>query len=213
MDLARAELTALVNTAASLTPHELAAPSLCEGWRIDDVLAHLTWYGTASGSALARTAIAGHLHPGHAMNREFFRAAIRYRSTHDHDEMISTLRELGQGSRSYGPARLIARPAEFLIDYVVHHADIRRPLRRPTASPSDAVVAALREAPRVSGLIGARRRSRRLRLVATDIGWQCGAGPVVEGTAESLLLALTGRSLALDELRGDGVATLADRLR
>ena len=50
-----------------------------------------------------------------------------------------------------------------------------------------------------------------LRLHAEDVGWSHGAGPTVSGDAGALLLALTGRAVALDHLAGDGVVTLRSR--
>ena len=52
-----------------------------------------------------------------------------------------------------------------------------------------------------------------LRFEATDLDWTAGSGPTVRGTAEALMLALTGRPVVLAELAGDGVAALRRRLR
>ncbi len=57
-----------------------------------------------------------------------------------------------------------------------------------------------------------RRLARGLRLVATDITWSAGQGPEVTGPATALLLALAGRPLALADLDGPGLATLAERV-
>jgi hypothetical protein len=58
-----------------------------------------------------------------------------------------------------------------------------------------------------------RRRGRGLRLVATDIEWSTGEGPEVCGPGEAVLLALAGRGVAIDDLRGPGVSVLAARVR
>lgn len=50
-----------------------------------------------------------------------------------------------------------------------------------------------------------------VRYEATDLDWSSGSGPLVQGTGEALLLAMTGRTVALEELRGDGVETLRRR--
>jgi hypothetical protein len=55
-------------------------------------------------------------------------------------------------------------------------------------------------------------RLRHLRLVATDTGWTHGDGPVVRGGVESLLLAMSGRMVAFDQLDGDGVPLLRQRV-
>jgi hypothetical protein len=51
-----------------------------------------------------------------------------------------------------------------------------------------------------------------LSLRAENVDWSYGAGPSVSGDAESLLLALTGRRVALDHLDGEGVETMRRRM-
>jgi hypothetical protein len=53
--------------------------------------------------------------------------------------------------------------------------------------------------------------ARGLTLRATDTDWTRGSGPLVEGPAISLLMAATGRTVALDDLAGPGVETLRSR--
>jgi hypothetical protein len=48
-------------------------------------------------------------------------------------------------------------------------------------------------------------------LIATDMELTVGSGPLAEGPAISLLLAASGRKLALDELSGPGVQLLRSR--
>ena len=48
-------------------------------------------------------------------------------------------------------------------------------------------------------------------LRATDTDWQHGSGPEVTGPMIALLLAMTGRKAALDDLKGDGAAVLRER--
>ena len=52
-----------------------------------------------------------------------------------------------------------------------------------------------------------------LSWIATDVEWQWGEGPDVTGPAESMILAASGRSVALDELSGEGMATLSGRVK
>ena len=49
-------------------------------------------------------------------------------------------------------------------------------------------------------------------LLPTDVDWTHGDGPEVSGPGEALIMAAAGRRVALDELTGDGVATLAERI-
>ncbi len=60
-------------------------------------------------------------------------------------------------------------------------------------------------------LLGGKKRSTGLTLRATDTDWSAGSGPVVSGPAVSLVLAITGRTVALDDLSGDGLAALRSR--
>ena len=210
MQLANDELLDVAAFARSLDPTELAAPSLCARWRIDDVLSHLAWTGTVSLREALVTLGRSRFRPGPVMAGNFERAAIAYRRSHDIASIADTLERLGSGA-PYGRGTVFGRPGEFLVDHVVHHFDIRRPLGKPRRPPEGRLHAALQAAPAVGGLIGSRKRARGLCLVATDIDWAHGNGPLVRGTAEALLLSLTGRVMALEELTGDGVPTLAAR--
>ena len=60
-------------------------------------------------------------------------------------------------------------------------------------------------------VLGNKKRVAGLKLAATDIDWTFGDGPEVRGTGEALLLAICGRKAALDDLEGEGVATLRSR--
>jgi hypothetical protein len=51
-----------------------------------------------------------------------------------------------------------------------------------------------------------------VRVIATDSDVAVGDGPEVRGPSLSLLLALSGRKVALAELDGPGVALLANQL-
>ncbi len=98
-----------------------------------------------------------------------------------------------------------------LVDGVVHHQDIRRPLGLPRNIPAERLLPALRcalIAPPIRGFW----RVRGLRLVATDLGWAAGAGLQVQGPAEALLMAVAGRRGVVGELSGPGRQILARRI-
>ncbi len=52
---------------------------------------------------------------------------------------------------------------------------------------------------------------QNLRAVATDADWSAGQGLEVAGPIEALVLTLAGRFAVLDQLQGDGIATLRMR--
>jgi hypothetical protein len=56
---------------------------------------------------------------------------------------------------------------------------------------------------------GAKELVGRVRLTAADADVSIGDGPQVSGSAISLLLAISGRRVALDDLDGPGVTVLA----
>ena len=88
---------------------------------------------------------------------------------------------------------------------------MRRPLGMPRVIPPDRLIALLDVAPAYGGF-RSKQRARGLRLEATDVDWSFGSGPEVHGPAEALLMALSGRPVALAELAGDGVPTLTARV-
>jgi len=101
---------------------------------------------------------------------------------------------------------------EGLVDHFTHHQDIRRPLGLPRAMPEDRLLAALEAAPSIGGFLKAKGRARGLRFIASDIDWSWGDGPEVKGNDEAILLALGGRPSVLNELGGEGLATLRERV-
>jgi len=99
----------------------------------------------------------------------------------------------------------------WLGEVIVHSEDIRRPLGIKHEYPA---AAALRVADFYKGsnlVIGAKKRVAGLKLRATDADWSHGDGPEVSGPIVSLVMAMCGRTAAIDDLSGEGVATLRSR--
>lgn len=107
--------------------------------------------------------------------------------------------------RSTPPAPLDSR----LVEAIVHGEDIRRPLGLSRTYPQDAVVRSLRlQARTPASFGGAKELLNGVRLAAADADLSVGEGPEVRGPALSLLLAVTGRRLALADLEGSGLTAL-----
>ena len=64
----------------------------------------------------------------------------------------------------------------------------------------------------VAASLGRLLKARGLRVQANDVAFARGDGPLVSGPGEALLLALSGRVVALDELAGEGLVTLRSRV-
>lgn len=198
--LARAERTDLADFLATLSPEQWDAPTLCDRWRIRDVVAHIISYDelTVLGS------IGRMVKAGFRLDRANDLGLSASRSP---DELLAALR------RHLTPRGLTAGFGGRigLLDCTVHHQDIRRPLGMPRVIPPERLRHALGFLPQAYA-IGAPRRIRGLRLVAEDIDWSRGSGPEVRGTGEAVLLAAAGRRVAFPELSGPGVEVLAERV-
>jgi uncharacterized protein (TIGR03083 family) len=100
-----------------------------------------------------------------------------------------------------------------LTDLQVHGQDMRRPLGLPHGLQLDRLRVSLDflTGGRAAGFTP-KRRLAGLRFVATDLDWSAGSGPDVAGPAEALIMAMTGRAVAVAELDGPGVRILRSRL-
>jgi uncharacterized protein (TIGR03083 family) len=205
--LKTAEMEAISDCLDQLTPAQWDEPTLCEGWRVRDVVSHMcVGYTTRMPVMIAKVARRGFNVP-----RASFVESIAFGSSHSPTEIAAVFREIHTKNIRRGIAKVI-KADEGLVDHVIHHQDIRRPLGMPRTIPSDRLVAALDVIPNLGGFVGAKKRVDGLRLVATDIEWTHGEGPEVRGPGEAILLAASGRAVALDELEGDGVRLLRGRL-
>ncbi len=137
--------------------------------------------------------------------------SVAFGSSHSPKEIATIFRDIHTNNIRRGISKVI-KPSEGFVDHVIHHQDIRRPLAMPRTIPPDRLVAALELVPGLAGFVGAKKRVDGLRLVAPDVDWAHGDGPEVRGAGEAILLAASGRGIALAELEGDGVSTLCARL-
>lgn len=197
-----AQRLALADVLGSLGPAQWDAPSLCEGWRVRDVAAHLT----LSTRARPLAALVGVIRSGGRFNRFVARDA-RARSGRPPAELVAELRAAA-ASRHRPP---FTRPEDPLVDVLVHTLDITVPLGLGHALPLDAVAVAADRVWSMSFPFFARRRARGVRLVATDTDWRRGEGAEATGPIAALLLVLTGRRRGLELLDGPGVDVLAGR--
>lgn len=202
MALACAERADMAAFVAGLAPDQWDAPSLCEGWTVRDVVAHVYGYEDVGlGGVLVRLLRAG-LSPERANA-----AAVAEQAGRPPSELVD---RAGRFVRPRGFTTLFGGRIA-LVDCLIHQQDIRRPLALHRDIPADRLTVALDFA-RTAPPIGAKQRIAGLRLVATDLGWTAGDGPSVEGTGEALLMAVAGRRVADDELSGPGATTLRDRI-
>lgn len=204
-DMVVRERRALAETLGQLTPEQLARPSLCAGWSMHDIAAHLTTY-LRFGQLKLYLGIVATAADIDRINVTLTRWAARRPTA----ELIETLHRRAH-------ARTTIPRSGFdpvLTDAVLHDLDIRRPLgiRREVVEEHRWV--AFNHLARNPALGYSRGPGlSQLELVATDAGWRFGTGAPVRGSAEALLLTMSGRDEGWDELDGDGVPLLRERVR
>lgn len=202
MTLAQAERADLTDLLATLTPAQWECPSLCAGWRVRDVVAHMFSYDELGLAGVVWRFVRG----GILLDRVNASGVATY-AGHSPEELLTLARE---HQRPRGLTAAFGGKIA-LTDATIHHQDIRRPLGLPRVIPPDRLRVVLDFAI-FAPPIGASKRARGLRLEATDLDWATGTGLVVEGPAESLLMAIAGRPGAVAELAGAGQPTLAERI-
>lgn len=178
------ERARLVSDLQGVTRVEWATPSLCPGWTVHDVLAHLIDTAKTSRLGFVRRMIAARL--------DFDGDNAVGIAREKHDDPATTLAALRAAIplTATPPAPLATR----LVEAFVHGEDIRRPLGIDAEYPVDAVIAALRHQTKTAvGMGGGRERVRGLRLVAADADVVLGDGTEVTGRAIDLLVAVSGR--------------------
>ncbi|MGY1748109.1 maleylpyruvate isomerase family mycothiol-dependent enzyme [Modestobacter sp. SYSU DS0511] len=200
-----AQRHALADLLDTLHRHEWAAPSLCRGWTVHDVLAHLTLSTRQSTAGMVLRILRA--------RGDFDRAearAARHRATaHPPAVLTAQLRETAALDRRVG----MSSRWDPLVDVLVHSQDIARPLRRRLPTPPALAVPALEHVWTNVFYGRPARRLHGLRLVGTDTDWAAGQGAEVRGCAGDLLLLATGRPVAATGVTGPGAGEAAARLR
>jgi uncharacterized protein (TIGR03083 family) len=196
------ERTEFAELLEGLTEKQWHSPTLCDGWRVRDVVAHVIGYDPLTRSQLIRRMAKGLVTRGGANT-----VGVADYADKSPEELTALVRRYTEPrGLTAGFGGRIA-----LTDGMVHQQDIRRPLGMPRAINPDRLIVALDFTLYAPRLLGAWR-ARGVRLVATDVAWSHGRGPEVRGTGEALLMAMTGRSAALADIEGPGKTKLAQRL-
>jgi uncharacterized protein (TIGR03083 family) len=199
--LVHAERAALAADLADLTDQQWATPSLCTGFTVRQVLAHLT-----AGASLNPV--------------RWMAGVIRCRFDFDKQVAMRLAEQLGAT-----PAETLARfrrvttsttkapvpTTAMLGETIVHGEDIRRPLGIHRNHPISTLTLLANYYQGSDLVVPAKKRVAGLRLQASDGPFATGSGPLVSGSTLALIMAMTGRVTYCDELDGDGVATLRAR--
>jgi uncharacterized protein (TIGR03083 family) len=199
--LIAAERGRLADFLGNLESAHWQSKSLCDGWTVHDVVAHVVVTAEMTPpkflSGLAGSGF--RFHRMSASNVERLRGEPRER-------LVQRLRD-STGSRVHPPGPAAA----MLLEIVVHGEDIAVPLGATIAHTPEGLIGAADFGKNSQPLVGCKKRIAGLTLRATDVDWSTGDGPEVSGPIRALLSAMAGRHAVLDSLTGDGVAVLRDR--
>ena len=189
------ERESLVDDLKSLETNKWCTPSLCPGWDVHDVLAHLLDSAKTTRLSFLRRMVAA----GLDFDRDNAVGITREKATAAEDT-LSAFRAVCAHTTT-PPAALATR----LVEAFVHGEDIRRPLKIGRNYPPVHVAEALAYQVKTSVKIGGGKEpAQGWHLIASDAPFEHGAGPQVYGPAIALLLAVSGRPVGADELTGPG---------
>jgi len=199
-NMVEAEQVEFAKVLRGLAPEQWETPSLCAKWTVHDAVMHITW----------------HVHTGDVQRfSQLVRARLSEERVHEGERALpkeELIERLEAPAVLAGPSNVLTQ----LTELVIHQQDVRRPLELTREIPAERLGIvldfSLTRAGGSATLASARRRSKGLRLVADDLEWSAGVGPVARGPGEAILMALNGRAPALADLEGEGVPVLAGRM-
>jgi uncharacterized protein (TIGR03083 family) len=200
--LIHAERKALAGDLQQLPETQWATQSLCADWTVRDTLAHMTATAKMTPPRFFGKFIAS----GFRFNALSAKDVAAEQGTSGADALARFTAMLDATTHPPGPVEAMVG------EVVVHGEDIRRPLGIRHRYSDEALTRTVDFYRGSNLLIGAKRRADGLRLRADDINWTAGNGPEVMGPLVSIILAITGRRVGLDDLSGEGLATLRGRV-
>jgi uncharacterized protein (TIGR03083 family) len=182
---------------------QLATPSLCLGWDVKTVAAHVVSTVDDGMFGFLQMAIRrGSLGRG-------IDELARRRAQSPTAEIVASIRQHADrpiSSPVFGPGGPLA-------DILVHSGDIRIPLGLPFEPDAQQTALAM------DFLTGRwpigflpLGRLRRIRLSATDVDRRWGAGADIRGPVAALMMSVCGRAALLHMLDGPGLTLLRQRL-
>jgi uncharacterized protein (TIGR03083 family) len=199
--LIHGERQALAADLAGLEVAQWQRPSLCADWTVREVLAHMT-----STAAMTPAKFFGTLLASGFQFQSLSKKGIRSELGDSPAETLARFKAQAVSTTS-PPGPLDSWVGES----VVHAEDIRRPLGIAHTYAPAAVRRIADFYQRSNMLIGAKKRISGVTLRAADTDWSHGSGPEVTGPLLSLVLAMTGRKAALEDLGGPGLEVFSSR--
>jgi uncharacterized protein (TIGR03083 family) len=191
-----AEFLALAYLLDSATDAQWDTPSLCAGWRVREVIAHMTMAARYPEDKFMAELRRCEFDFGRLPNEIAGRDAGLPTS-----ELVANLRS--EVMQHWTPPGGGYRGA--LNHVVIHGLDVTAPLGVPRRSPNDTIRIVLDDLTQgaVHQHFGTKIEGRSLQAV--DLDWSYGSGPALRGAAEDLALVLRGRTLPAGRIEGEPV--------
>lgn len=188
--------TSLAGLLESLSPQQWATASLCEGWKVRDVAAHLTHSQMSPGRVVVEA----------VKSRFRFDPMVKRLALADNRsqaEIVAALRGM-VGSRK----RIVGtKPLDPLTDALVHGQDIAVPLGIDRPMPTAAAAASANHMWHMRFPMQPAKQFTGIRLLATDADFAAGEGYEIKAPIRDILMAITGRPSGItDEVKAHRTA-------
>lgn len=180
IDAQRADVADMLE---GMSPEQWTAPSLCEGWQVRDVAAHLTH----SHMNPVRAGVEA-LKSGFRFDPMIRRIAVEDRRSQA--QIVAALRAM-VGSRRKVPMTTDRDP---LMDVLIHAQDIAVPLGIDRPMPTEAAVEVAHHLWRMTFPMKPAQRLDGYRLVADDADFAVGEGQEVRASIRDIVMILAGRA-------------------
>jgi uncharacterized protein (TIGR03083 family) len=189
-----AEFLALADLLEAASDAEWDTASLCAGWRVREVIAHMTMAARYSEEEFMAEL--------RGCDFDFTRLSNQI-ATRDAelptDELVADLRS--DVMRYWTPPGGGYHGA--LNHVVIHGLDVTVPLGVPRLAPDETIRVVLDDLTEGGGHEHFGTDIARRSLQATDLDWSYGSGPPLRGAAEDLALTICGRALPQGRLAGE----------
>jgi uncharacterized protein (TIGR03083 family) len=192
-----AEFVSLADLLAAASDAQWDTPSLCEGWRVREVIAHMTMAARYSEAEFMAELQRCDFDFTRLSNEVAGRDAGLATS-----ELVANLRS--DVMQHWAPPGGGYHGA--LNHVVIHGLDVTVPLGVPRRSPDDTIRVVLDDLAQGGGHANFGCVITGRRIEACDLDWSYGSGPVLRGAAGDLALAMCGRAVPRGRLDGEPLA-------
>jgi uncharacterized protein (TIGR03083 family) len=194
-----AEFGGLANLLAALSGAQWDAPSLCERWRVREVIAHLTM--------AARYSEAEFMAELQRCGFDFTKLSNEVASRDARlpaDELVASMRS--EVMRHWAPPGGGYHGA--LNHVVIHGLDVTVPLGVPRRCSDETIRVVLDDLAGGGGHAHFGMEIEGRELQASDLDWSHGSGAVLRAEAADLALAMCGRAVPEGRLKGEPLEAL-----